>query len=79
MTQRPEGRLANYRAYFMKGGRIVAPKDIEAESDAQAMLQAGELLSSSQFPSIEVWQEKRVVGALVADLHEAEMKASTRS
>ena len=58
--------MSHYRGYFMQGGRIAAPAIIEATDDAQAMLKAGELLSTSQFLCIEVWQETRIVGALSA-------------
>ena len=58
--------MSHYRGYFMKDERIVAPAIIDAADDAQAMLKAGQLLSTSQFPCIEVWQETRVVGALSA-------------
>ena len=53
--------MSHYRGYFMKDERIVAPAIIDA---AQAMLKAGELLSTSQFLRIEVWRETRLVGAL---------------
>ena len=56
--------MSHYRGYFVKDDHIVAPAVIDAADDAQAMLKASELLSTSQFPCIEVWQEKRVVGAL---------------
>ena len=58
--------MSHYRGYFMQGERIAAPANIEATDDAQAMLKAGELLSTSQFLRIEVWQETRIVGALSA-------------
>ena len=58
--------MSHYRGYFMKDERIVAPAIIHATDDAQAMLKAGELLSTSQFLRIEVWQETRIVGALSA-------------
>jgi hypothetical protein len=58
--------MSHYRGYFMQGDRIVAPEIIEAADDAQVMLKAGELLTTSQFARIEVWQEARVVGALSA-------------
>ena len=58
--------MSHYRGYFMKGDRIVAPANIDATDDAQAMLKASELLSTSQFVRIEVWQETRAVGALFA-------------
>ena len=85
-------RMSHYRGYFMKDGRIVSPAIIEAADDAQAMLKAGELLSTSQFFRIEVWQETRVVGALSApvpsrefvgtldkDFHSSEEGASNMS
>ena len=50
----------------MKDDRIIAPAIIHATDDAQAMLKAGELLTTSQFVRIEVWRETRVVGALSA-------------
>jgi hypothetical protein len=58
--------VSHYRGYFMKGDRIVAPEIVEAADDAQAMLKAGELLSTSQFVRIEVWQGSRLVGSLSA-------------
>lgn len=58
--------MARYRGYFLKDGHIVAPNTIEAADDAEAMLKARELLSTSQFLRIEVWHATRVVGALSA-------------
>ena len=58
--------MSHYRGYFVKDDRIVAPANIDAADDAQAMLKADQLLSTSQFPCIEVWRETRVVGALSA-------------
>ena len=58
--------MSHYRGYFLKDGCIVAPARTEAANDAQAILKAGELLTTSQFGLIEVWQETRVVGALSA-------------
>ena len=58
--------MSHYRGYFMQGERIAAPAIIEATDDAQAMLKAGELLSTSQFLRVEVWQGQRIVGALSA-------------
>ncbi len=59
--------MPHYRAYFMSGDHIVAPEDIEAADDAEAMLKASELLSSSTKSRIEVWQGKRIIGALRAN------------
>ena len=58
--------MSHYRGYFVKDDHIVAPADIDAADDAQAKLKASEQLSTSPFLGIEVWQEKRVVGALSA-------------
>jgi hypothetical protein len=48
--------------YLMSGDHIVAPENLEAADDADAMLKAGELLSSCTQPRIEVWQGKRLIG-----------------
>jgi hypothetical protein len=71
-----EVRMSKYRGYFMRDDHIVAPAIIDAANDAQAMLKACELLTTSQFGRIEVWQETRVVGALSAPAasHEYEAK-----
>jgi hypothetical protein len=58
--------MSKYRGYFISDDHIAAPAVIDAINDAQAMLKASELLSTSQFLSIEVWQETRVVGVLSA-------------
>ena len=58
--------MSHYRGYFIKNDHIVAPTNIDATDDAQAMLRASELLSTSQFFLIEVWQATRVVGVLSA-------------
>ena len=69
--------MSHYRGYFMKEDRIVAPENIDATDDAQAMLKAGELLSTSEFARIEVWQETRVVGALSTPAPPDEAKRDT--
>ena len=58
--------MSYYRGYFVKDDHIVAPTIIDAADDAQAMLKAGQMLSTSRFPRIEVWRDTRVVGALSA-------------
>ena len=69
--------MSHYRGYFVKDDHIVAPANIDAADDAQAMLKASELLSTSQFPGIEVWRETRVVGALPApSSNSSEVRAS---
>jgi hypothetical protein len=59
-----EDRMSKYRVYFLKDGHVVAPEVIEVDDDAQALLKAGELLSTTHFHCIEVWQGARVVGTL---------------
>ena len=71
--------MSHYRGYFMQGEHIVAPENIEAADDAQAMLKAGELLSTSQFACIEVWQETRVVGSLSAPAPSHDVTGPARS
>jgi hypothetical protein len=61
-----EDRMSHYRGYFMKGEHIAAPENIDAADDAQAMLKAAELLSTSQFVRIEVWKGSRLVASLSA-------------
>jgi hypothetical protein len=56
--------MAHYRAYFMRGDHIAAAEDVDAEDDAAALLAADQLLTGSRFASIEIWQEKRLVGRL---------------
>jgi hypothetical protein len=58
--------MSHYRGYLMMDDHIVAPSIIEATEDVQAMLKARELLSTSQFLSIEVWHGYRLVGSLSA-------------
>ena len=54
--------MPNYRVYLMNGDHIVAPENLEAADDAEAMLKAGKLLSSSTQLRIEVWRGKRLIG-----------------
>jgi hypothetical protein len=72
-----EDRMSRYRGYFLKDDHIVAPESIDATDDAQAMLKAGDLLSTSQFLRIEVWQETRIVGSLSAPASSPEAATST--
>jgi hypothetical protein len=58
--------MRHYRCYFMVGDGIKTAEDIGAKDDAGALLKAEELLAASSFASIEVWQEKRLVGRLTA-------------
>jgi hypothetical protein len=56
--------VRHYRCYFLNGETIRAAEDIGAKDDADALLRAEELLADSSFRSIEVWQEKRLVGRI---------------
>ena len=55
-------RLAHYRFYFIAGECIRAAQDIEAADDAGALAKANELILTSEFLAIEVWQQTRFVG-----------------
>jgi hypothetical protein len=57
-----------YRCYFLVGGRISEAENIEAANDTAVLLKAEELLLRSTV-SVEVWQEKRLVGCLSAPAH----------
>ena len=54
--------MRHYRCYLLIGDKIRACEAIGAKDDADALLTAEELLAHSSFESIEVWQEKRLVG-----------------
>lgn len=55
--------MSSYRVYFLNGaGRIELPEWIEAADDADAMRQAQELKEDAR--RCEVWQGKRLVGAI---------------
>ena len=55
-------RLAHFRCYFIAGECIRAAQDIEADDDAGALAKANELILTSEFLAIEVWQRARFVG-----------------
>ena len=59
--------MKGYHCYVLnKEGKISRRHDIEAESDADAMIK-GETVAadlSDEFPEIEVWREARLVGRL---------------
>ena len=59
--------MNGYHCYVLnKEGKISNRHDIEAESDADAMLKAETIVAglSHEFPEIEVWRESRLVGPL---------------
>jgi hypothetical protein len=55
-------RLAHCRGFFIARECIRAAQDIETANDAGALAKANELISKSEFPTIEVWQRTRFVG-----------------
>jgi hypothetical protein len=56
--------MIQYRGYYIREDHhVVAPETIDAANDAEAMARAGELLATSIFARIEVWQESRLVGS----------------
>jgi hypothetical protein len=54
--------MFHYRCYFMQGEHIQDVATVEAADDAEAFVEAERLLSSSAYPIIEIWLEKRLVG-----------------
>ena len=60
--------MNGYHCYVLnKEGKISGRDDIEAESDADAMIKA-EMVAvglSDECPEVEVWREARLVGRLV--------------
>jgi hypothetical protein len=58
--------MTSYRCYQLNAqNRIQRAHDIEAESDADALLRAERVIeTSADLPSLEIWQGKRIVGRL---------------
>ena len=54
----------HYRFYFMRSGRTVAAEIAECNGDGGAIEKAKELLSTSAFDTMEVWQDTRKVGTV---------------
>ena len=56
--------MADYRCYVLnKEDRVSSRHDIQADSDADAMIQAGLIGPfSDEFPNVEVWLGDRRVG-----------------
>lgn len=56
--------MGQYRGYFIRGEHhVFSPATIDAANDAEAMIKARELLATSIFVRMEVWQESRLVGS----------------
>lgn len=57
--------MTSYRCYFLgEDGKIQGAEVIEAETDAAALEAAEQRLLACKFPSIEVWDRARRVGAV---------------
>ena len=58
--------MASYRCYQLNAqNRIQRAHDIEADSDADVLVRAENVIATSaDLPSIEIWKGKRIVGRL---------------
>ena len=54
--------MAHYRCYFLAHVHIEGAENIDAPDDGTAFLKAEAMATTSRFPIIEIWQEKRLVG-----------------
>jgi hypothetical protein len=54
----------HYRCYFIKDDHVVSVEQLDCPDDAAALLRASTILNASEFLSIELWQETRLVGHL---------------
>lgn len=63
-----------YRCYFIKDLHVVAVEQFHCADDSAAMLRASTILNASEFLSIELWQEGRMVGQLAHADETAEQK-----
>jgi hypothetical protein len=71
--------MNGYHCYVLnKDGKISRRHDIEAESDADAMIKGENVAAglSDEFPEIEVWREARLVGRLARQPSSGERRAS---
>jgi hypothetical protein len=54
-----------YRFYLLEGsGHIAAVRVGECTTDADALLEAEDVLQTSEFPAVEIWDGARRVGML---------------
>ena len=56
--------LSSYKFNLIKHGRTLATELMECDDDGYAMQKAKELLSTSTFDSVEVWQNTLKVGVV---------------
>ena len=54
--------MAEYRCHYLEHDRPRSQVAIDAPDDATVLLEAEQLLASSGFVAMEVWQEARLVG-----------------
>ena len=52
----------SYRFYFKSDDQTVAADVLECDGDGDALEKAKQLLSASQFETMEIWQGTRKVG-----------------
>lgn len=66
-----------YRCYFIKGDHIATVEELHCSDDSAALLYASSILNASEFLSIELWQEGRMVGQLSRPDGTAERKRAS--
>jgi hypothetical protein len=54
----------HYRCYFIRDDHVVAVEQLDCADDASALLRASTILNASEFLSIELWREARLIGHL---------------
>ena len=54
--------MVEYRCHYLQDGQARAQVVVDAPDDAKALVEAEELLASSRFSVMEVWQGSRLVG-----------------
>ena len=54
--------MAEYRCHYLEHDQARSQVAVDAPDDATVLLEAEQLLASSRFVAMEVWQESRLVG-----------------
>jgi hypothetical protein len=70
--------MAEYRCHYLEDGQACSQVVVHAIGDATALAEAEELLASSRFSVMEVWQGSRLVGRVTLGIP-AELAESERS
>jgi hypothetical protein len=60
--------IESYKFYFKNDEQSVAADVLECDGDADAVQQAKQLLSVTQFEIMEIWQGSRKVGVIERNL-----------